>query len=161
MPLGMLAGPLPPALLANIRCESPKSWTDRIQRLNPILHQCAAAGMSPYRWLHLVVESPHRGAPPPPRVFFRTMTVGAARGLSEVSIMPLAAISRISSSAAWLGFSVCIFYGEKAANRVWKFINIKSCLCVRDARADGSGWWILVAVDVDIVDDFFSLITFY
>ncbi len=37
---------------------------------------------------------------PPPPVFFRTMTVGAAQGLSEVSIMPLAAISRISSSAA-------------------------------------------------------------
>ncbi len=37
-------------------------------------------------------------------------------------------------------------------------------LCVRDAGADGSGvsgWWIFVAVDVDIVDDFFSLITFY
>ncbi len=32
---------------------------------------------------------------------------------------------------------------------------------VRDAGADGSGWWIFVAVDVDIVDDFFSLITFY
>ncbi len=32
--------------------------------------------------------------------------------------------------------------------------------CVRDAGADGSGRWIFVAVDVDIVDDF-SLITFY
>ncbi len=28
-------------------------------------------------------------------------------------------------------------------------------------EADGSGRWIFVAVDVDIVDDFFSLITFY
>ncbi len=35
-----------------------------------------------------------------PPVFFRTMTMGAAQGLSEVSIMPLAAISRMSSSAA-------------------------------------------------------------
>ncbi len=34
-------------------------------------------------------------------------------------------------------------------------------LCVRDAGADGSGWWIFVEVDVDIVDDFFSLITLY
>ncbi len=34
-------------------------------------------------------------------------------------------------------------------------------LCVRDAGADGSRRWIFVAVDVDIVDDFFSLITFY
>ncbi len=45
-------------------------------------HQCVAAGMSPYGWLHLVVKSRQ------------------AQGLSEVSIMPLAAISRISSSAA-------------------------------------------------------------
>ncbi len=33
-------------------------------------------------------------------------------------------------------------------------------LCMRDAGADGSGQWIFVAVDVDIVDEF-SLITFY
>ncbi len=74
--------PLPPALLANTCCASPKSWTNRIQRHNPMHHQCAAAGMSPYGWLHLVVKSRQ------------------AQGLSEVSIMPLAAISRISSSAA-------------------------------------------------------------
>ncbi len=51
---------------------------------------------------------------------------------------------------------------KKAANRVWKLLNIvlKSRSCVRDAGADGSGRWIFVAVDVDIVDDF-SLITFY
>ncbi len=50
---------------------------------------------------------------------------------------------------------------EKAANRVWKLLNIvlKSRSCVRDAGADGSGRWIFVAADVDIVDDFF-LITF-
>ncbi len=61
-----------------------------------------------------------------------------------------------------LGLSVCIFYGKKAANRVWKLLNIvlKSQPCVRDAGADGSGRWIFVAVDVDIVDDFY-LITFY
>ncbi len=75
--------PLPPALLANTCCASPKSWTNRIQRHNPMHHQCAAAGMSPYGWLHLVVKSRQ------------------AQGLSEVSIMPLAAISRISSSAAF------------------------------------------------------------
>ncbi len=74
--------PLPPALLANTCCASPKSWTNRIQRHNPMHRQCAAAGMSPYGWLHLVVKSRQ------------------AQGLSEVSIMPLAAISRISSSAA-------------------------------------------------------------
>ncbi len=34
-------------------------------------------------------------------------------------------------------------------------------LCVRAAGADGSGRWIFVVVDVDIVDVFFSLITFY
>ncbi len=34
-------------------------------------------------------------------------------------------------------------------------------LCVRDAGADGSRRWIFVAVDVDIVDGFFFLITFY
>ncbi len=34
-------------------------------------------------------------------------------------------------------------------------------LCVRDVGADVSGRWIFGAVDVDIVDDFFSLITFY
>ncbi len=50
---------------------------------------------------------------------------------------------------------------EKAANRVWKLLNIvlKLRSCVRDAGADDSGRWIFVAVDVDIVDDFF-LITF-
>ncbi len=32
---------------------------------------------------------------------------------------------------------------------------------VRDAGADGSGRWIFVAIKVDIMDDFFSLITFY
>ncbi len=34
-------------------------------------------------------------------------------------------------------------------------------LCVRDAGANGRGRWIFGTVDVDIVDDFFSLITFY
>ncbi len=35
-----------------------------------------------------------------PHVFFHTMTMGVAQGRSEVSIMPLAAISRINSSGA-------------------------------------------------------------
>ncbi len=45
-----------------------------------------------------------------------------------------------------LGLSVWIFYGKKAAKRVWKLLNIalKSHSCVRDAGADGRGRWILL-----------------
>ncbi len=32
-------------------------------------------------------------------------------------------------------------------------VSTEELLCVRDAGADGSGWWIFVEVDVDIVDD--------
>ncbi len=45
-----------------------------------------------------------------------------------------------------LGLSVCPCYGKKAARMFWKLLNIvlKLRSCVRDAGADGSGWWILL-----------------
>ncbi len=48
--------------------------------------------------------------------------------------------------------------GKKAADRVWK-LQCKSRAHVWDAGADGSGRWIFVAVNVDIVDEFFCVIT--
>ncbi len=45
---------------------------------------------------------------------------------------------------------------EKAAKRAWKLLNIvlRSRSFVWDAGTDGSGLWVFVAVDVDIVADY-------